>query len=538
MHQFTELYHKCDVFLRRQMDFYRIPALAYVFTDCRKTLHSGYYGYADLEKKIRLSAEHVFSFGSIGKSFTCILLLQAQEQGLLKLENPVTDYLPWFEIQSDYRSISLHDLMTHSSGLPMGTDQETESLGEVWNLRRLKTVFAPGEQFYYSNAGYKTLGLVLEKIYAKPYVQIIQEKILEPLGMQNTFPALISANRPRYVQAWASQFDDRPFNRAHPLVPAHWLETSTADGCISSTPEDLAVYARMLLNRTQYAQGSLLSEQSFEQMTRSYIPFQDMAYGYGLMIHQGDGYTHLSHSGRIPGYVAFMDLDMDSGLGVVIMLVEPATAAVRPYLMDSLRAAVLGKDLPPLPKVLSPYQVQNGADYCGVYGSGRRSFEVLQDGDYLWLDDGAEKNRLEPRGKDQFYLDHPGFNLFLLKFKKETGTSRMQEVYYGEEGFVRSGVDTEFEFKLPEAWQAYCGHYRSHNPWLTNFRIIKRRGSLYFVYPSGAEMELISQSDGSFMLKSADNPLLCESLCFSAVVNDKALLVNLSGCEYYRFFTP
>ena len=451
MNQLSELYHRCDQFIRQQMAFYRIPALAFVFTDRDKTLHSAYYGTADLERKVPLNAGHVFSFGSIGKSFTSILLLQAQEEGLLDLQKPVTDYLPWFEVQSDYSPITLHHLLTHSSGLPMGTDQETESLGEVWNLRQVKTAYAPGEHFYYSNVGYKTLGLVLEKVYGQPYAALVREKILNPLGMQNTFPAIVNANRPRYVQAYASLFDDRPFNRAYPLVPAHWLETSTADGCISSTPEDLARYARMLLNRGQYEQGSLLSPQSFELMTRPYMPFADMAYAYGLMVHQAEDFSHLSHSGSIPGYVAFMDLDLDSGLGMVILLVEPATAAVRRFLFDSLRAAMLDKDLPPMPDPLAVYKVKNSQDYCGKYESAGRSFEVLQDGDFLWLDDGFEKNRLEPRGKDLFYLDHPDFNLFLLKFEKEGEEQPALEVFYGEECFTRSGTGRGQENKIPDA---------------------------------------------------------------------------------------
>ena len=538
MSQLSELYHHCDQFIRQQMAFYRIPALAFVFTDREKTLHSGYYGTADLEKKVPLNPDHVFNFGSIGKSFTSILLLKVQEEGLLDLQKPVRDYLPWFEVQSAYAPITLHHLLTHSSGLPMGTDQETESLGEVWNLRQVKTAYAPGEHFYYSNVGYKTLGLVLEKIYDKPYASLVQEKILDPLGMRDTFPAILNANRPRFVQAFAPLYDDRPFNRAYPLVPAHWLETSTADGCISSTPEDLARYARMLLNRGQFEGKNLFSEQSFELMTQPYMPFaENMVYAYGLMVHEGEGFNHLSHSGSIPGYVAFMDLDMDSGLGMVIHLVEPATASVRPFLFDSLRAVINGKDLPPMPDSLAVYKVENGQDYCGKYNSPARSFEVLQDGDYLWLDDGAEKNRLEPRGRDLFFIDHPDYSRFLLKFKKESEGGPVQDVFYGDEYFSRSGSNRkQAAGDLPDL-EIYCGHYRSHNPWLNNFRIVQRRDQLLFIYPSGEELELVPDGENKFLLKTGDKGLLYEKLSFSAFIEGQALLVNFSGCTYYRFFT-
>ena len=84
---------------------------------------------------------------------------------------------------------------------------------------------------------------------------------------------------------------------------------------------------------------------------------------------------------------------------------------------------------------------------------------------------------------------------------------------------------------------SYCGHYRSHNPWLTNFRIVQRRDHLLFIFPSGEELELLPDGENTFLLKTDESGLLYEKLSFSAVIEGRALFVNFSGSTYYRFFT-
>ena len=83
-------------------------------------------------------------------------------------------------------------------------------------------------------------------------------------------PAITNALRPRLAVGYASLYDDRPAHPSHPLVPATWLETESGDGSLASTPEDMAVYLRMLLNRGRGA-DRLLSEAGFAAMTQRII---------------------------------------------------------------------------------------------------------------------------------------------------------------------------------------------------------------------------------------------------------------------------
>jgi hypothetical protein len=107
-------------------------------------------------------------------------------------------------------------------------------------------------------------------------------------------------------------------------------------------------------------------------------------------------------------------------------------------------------------------------------------------------------------------------------------------VHYGADSWYRAGYEIP-EVCRPEEWQAFAGHYRCHNPWTTNFRVVPRGADLLLVYPGGAEEKLLPLGSGAFRVGSEDSP---ETLTFDTIVEGEAWRANYSGCDYYRFFTP
>ncbi len=91
-------------------------------------------------------------------------------------------------------------------------------------------------------------------------------------------------------------------------------------------------------------------------------------------------------------------------------------------------------------------------------------------------------------------------------------------------------------FAPPADWAAYPGHYRAHNPWRTNFRIVLRKGALVLIEPSGDEEPLTALEPGLFRVGTEE--YAPERLRFDTIVDGYALRVRASSCEYYRFFTP
>ncbi len=261
----------------------------------------------------------LFEIGSIGKTFTSLALLQLREEGLVDLHAPVTRYLPWFEIRTEYEPITLHHLLTHTAGIVEGPDLSSDSRFDVWALRESEAG-APGAHFHYSNVGYRVLGCVLEDVTGKEYAQIVRERIFDPLGLTAADPVITSETRKRLAVGYQRWYDDRPARRQDPMVPAPWVETTTGDGAPATTAEDLATFMRVFLNGGE----PLLAAESFELMSRPAAEMEDgWSYGYGLIVGTQDGRSLVGHGGSMPGFGSMMDGDLAAELGVAVLVNGP-----------------------------------------------------------------------------------------------------------------------------------------------------------------------------------------------------------------------
>jgi D-alanyl-D-alanine carboxypeptidase len=513
--------HELSDLITGSLELTGIPGLALAVTDREALVGSGAYGLADPARREPVSARTLFEVGSIGKSFTSAALLQLHEKGLVDLYAPVTRYLPWFEVKSAHEAITLHHLLTHTAGIIGGADLSANSGFDVWALRESETGSPPGRYFHYSNVGFRVIGTVLEELTGRRYADVLRESILEPLGLTRAHAEITHETRRRLAVGHERCYDDRPPRRSDPMVPATWLETSTADGSLAMDAEELAGFLRMLLNRGR----RVLSAESFELMSREVAERREgWSYGYGLMLGGEPGQRQLAHGGSMVGYGSTMLGDIDAGLGVVVLVNGPdegnltwqlATAALALYRDD--------QSVPPLPDLLA---VPDADDYAGAYSNPTGRFELEAHGDRLLLD-GVP---LEPRGPDRFYADRPDLELFLLTFEREDGT--VVDVAHGADVYVREGAPRALSANPPGEWATYAGHYRAYNPWLSNFRVLLRSDHLVFVYPGGAEEPLVPLGEGLFRLGREDwSP---ERLRFDALAGDKPLRATLSGGEYYR----
>jgi D-alanyl-D-alanine carboxypeptidase len=529
-----------DEYIQRKMQTDSIPGLALAVTTREALLGVRVYGYNDLSGQRPVTPETLFPIASIGKSFTCLALLQQAEQGRLDLHAPVTRYLPWFAVRSRYEPITLHHLMSHSAGISMGTDFTPGTRYDVYQLRAMEAN-PPGVAFHYSNAGYKALGFVLEDLLGQPYQQILQAGLLDPLGMRASRPALTNDLRRQTATGHIPLYDDRPYHPSLPLAPAPWLEYGLGDGSPASTPADLAIYARMLLNRGQGPQGRIISEESFRQMTSRAIERKPGSfYGYGVNVEEIDGHQCIWHDGEHVGYTSTLQCDLDDGLAVVVLDNGPFDAhSIGAFVLKTFRAALNQETLPVFP-AHTPTKVTNVADYAGTYRAGERTFTLAAAGDELHLHWGAERVALEQRGRDAFYVPHADWSRFLLRFQRQSG--QVTEATFGPDWYTNERYQGPTTFEVSNAWQAYPGHYRSHNPWLSNFRVALRKGKLVLLTAAGVEQELMQESEGVFrysrFLNEKKGVRWPERLRFDTLIDGQAQRAVLSGCACYRFFLP
>jgi hypothetical protein len=138
---------------------------------------------------------------------------------------------------------------------------------------------------------------------------------------------------------------------------------------------------------------------------------------------------------------------------------------------------------------------------------------------------------LERQAKDAFLCGHPDFAIFPLRFSRDAG--KIIEASYGPDWYVNANYHGPKQFDYPAEWNAYPGHYRVSSRHHINFRIVLRKGKLWFVNPGGDETEVRPWQAGLFRL--GDSP---EWLRFAKVVQGKALLVDYSGTEFHRDFMP
>jgi CubicO group peptidase (beta-lactamase class C family) len=526
-----------DRFVKSRINEDNIPGLAMALTDRHQLLWVSTYGLANVATQLPIVPNTLFEIGSLGKAFTSIALLQLRDEGKLDLHAPVTQYLPWFRVQPADSPITGHHLLNHTAGLVCGTGFSPHGLYESWSLREMTIKAPPGTHFWYSNVGYKVLGFLLEALTGQSYRDAIQSRLLEPLGMTQTYSAITHDTRQKTAIGYCDFYDDRPEHPGHGLVPAVWTEYGTGDGCQVSTVADMAKYLRMLLNRGQGVQGRLISSESFGLMTEHGVWTGEDYYGYGLAWSQVDGYMSLYHGGGSSRQVSAITLDMETGLGVVVFVNRVGRTGwaqeVAQHALTIARAGHRHEELPPLPPVVDPRAIPDATDYAGTYRAGNRVLELRAEGGKLLLAYQGQVVALERRTQNCFYVGHPDFDLFLLEFQRDGGN--VVEALHGSHWYINDRYTGPRHVDCPPVWEAYTGHYRNHNPELPNFRVVLRKGTLALVFPWWAPEALEPIGEGVFRVGA--DPHSPETLRFDTLLKGRALRAIFSGCPFYRTFT-
>ena len=531
---------RIDAFVRSRLEAERIPGLALVAVDGSGRSREGYWGVSDLKTGAPVGPATLFQIGSLSKAFTAAVILQLVEAGKADLDAPVSKLLPWFEGPAGSRPPTLHQLLTHSAGLPADRVDIPSPAAQAFVLRERKVTVRPGPGFHYSNVGYQLLGLAAERAAHRDFGDLLRSGLFEPLGMASSLPAITAETKSRAATGYLPLWDDRPPHPGHPLVEAPWIETDAADGCILSTAPDMGRWLRAVLGRGAAPSGRILSAESFERMVRPAVrvsPLEPTFYGYGFFVRKDDGRTLLRHTGGMLGFTSVLAADLDRGAGVVV-LTNVARAEARPTEISDfvLRTLLAAENAEPLPEIsaIDRTRTPEAREYARTFVSaGGERLVLVAEESRLYLVRGGARFVLERRGEDRFWVDHPDFGLFLLSFGRQGG--RVVEAFYGPSWYVADGYEGPRSFDAPKEWLPFRGHYRAANPWTNNFRVFLRKGNLWMSTPDGTERRLVPLEGGLFRIGEERTP---EVLRFDALVEGWAQRASLSGVEYYRFFTP
>jgi len=513
------------------------PGLALALTDRDRTIGVITDGLANVDARTPVRPDHRFQIGSISKGFTAISLLQEWEAGGLDLEAPVTEYLPWFEVRSDFDPITVHHLLSHTSGITCGTDATGEATAEVWSLRETHTGFAPGSRFLYSNLGYKALGLVLERVAGRPWWEVVHERVMAPIGMAEADVIITAGSRARLAVGYASPFDDRPWLPRHGWAPSPWFESATADGTICATAEELTAYARLLLGRGR----GVLSERAFERMVEPVIedpeaPGHRFGYGVKWIVQEGSR-PLLGHSGGMIGFTAYALVDPEAGFGVTVLMNSAFGARLD---LARFALACLGADgaMPEVPEPPDPARVEGADEIAGAFRDEEVTVIVTAEGDRLRLEHAGARASLIPRGKDRFVVDHPALERYPFHVLREGGL--VTQAMWGPRWLRHERYEGPTTFDLPSSWQAFVGRYRSWNPWAPTFDVFLRGGRLWLGFVGdaldwGGDLPLGPLPDGSFRVGEEWSP---DRVRFDVVIDGRATRAIVDAAPYYRAAAP
>ncbi|MEM8674927.1 MAG: serine hydrolase [Cyanobacteria bacterium P01_G01_bin.67] len=271
----------------------------------------GASGVANVEDNIPLEPDDRFEIGSITKTFTATVILQLVEEGVLSLEDNLTDWLPE-SVTADIpnaNNITLENLLQHTSGMadyvdvlfaqaasnPLVFTQDWQPAALVDLIDGQPALFEPGESFFYSNTNFLLLGIVIESATNNNIAAEIRDRIIEPLELDNTFFAGEEEIPGGYVSGYWDFDGDGTLNNIN-LANLSWAWST---GAMVSNTEDLDTFARNLFA------GDLLQPETLEMMLDT-IPATDnnnySSYGLGVGTIESPNRFWYIHRGQTLGY--------------------------------------------------------------------------------------------------------------------------------------------------------------------------------------------------------------------------------------------
>ncbi|WP_429841269.1 serine hydrolase domain-containing protein [Brevibacillus sp. FIR094] len=430
-----------EAYVQRLMDDFQVPGAIIAVAKDGELTYEKSFGYRDREKQALIDLDTVFGIGSITKSFTCMAIMQLQEEGKLSVHDPVITYLPEFRTpdEAQTKSITIHHFMTHTLGFPplpslipamlpsLQADPTAEELlhrfeahcklpidtfeGLMAYIEKLpfELLGPAGTEFSYSNEAFGLLGAIIERVSGKTYEAYVQAHILQPLEMERTvFHVEELGEDDNATMLYTPRMKDgvRKVVRA----PGWWDAPSMrAAGFLKSSARDMLRYADVYRTGGLSNGARIISGDSFSQMTSPLIRIDlGRSYGYGLGVFPfSEDYTLLTHTGGLKGMTAQMFIVPEVGVtGILLTNMDDAPIS---NLTLGLLNSMFGRPLDTQFATFSEWEVSLAyLQQCpGTYKSG--------EGDVVEIRfDEAQRQLVLVLGSDEFPLRSVGEDTFLF----------------------------------------------------------------------------------------------------------------------------
>ena len=313
---------KLDTFLSDLIDRQNIPGLTVAATRNDSIVYSGAFGFRNLDTKEPMTTSNIFHWASVSKTFVATAIMQLIEKGKLDLDEKVTTYVPYFKQSGDkYKSITLRQMLNHTSGIGDVDDyewdkpQNDEAAPErfVRGLENDSLLFAPGENWKYSNTAFEILGVVISRVSGVPFETYVKQNILKPLGMQHSsfvYPEIPDSLRTT-GHVWAAKpivSKVYPYNRIH--APSSTMNSNVLE---------MTHYAMANLHRGEYNGVRILADSTYNLLWTNSVNMKDKpAIGVSWFLDEHRGLKTAAHGGSDTGFKSYLLLVPEKNISVML----------------------------------------------------------------------------------------------------------------------------------------------------------------------------------------------------------------------------
>jgi CubicO group peptidase (beta-lactamase class C family) len=336
-----------DSIVERVMKEFNVPGVSLAVVKDGKTLLTKGYGVRKLGSPEPVDAETRFGIASNTKLFTATALGILVEEGKIKWDGRVIDYLPWFALADPYvtREMTVRDLLVHRSGLGLGAGDllwwPPSTLNRKEIARRLRYIplaTSFRSTYAYDNVLYLIAGLVIEEVSGKSWEDFVTERILAPVGMTTSNVRGTMAEQPGNVAATHAMVDGKL-----QIVKPMSSDNSNPAAGINSDAVDMAKWmtvqldsgrigdsgARLFTRETARQLWRVVTPMPFGEAPPELVPGQPNFSGYALGLNARDyrGYKMLTHTGGLPGYVSRVAMVPAAKAGVAVLTNQESGAA-------------------------------------------------------------------------------------------------------------------------------------------------------------------------------------------------------------------
>jgi D-alanyl-D-alanine carboxypeptidase len=301
------------------------------------------YGLANKSSDTPNNLETKFNLGSINKSFTSVAIAQLAQQGRLSFNDPISKYLPDYSNKTVAAKVTIHQLLTHTSGMGMYFNEEfmkrRASLKTLADLLPLfvndALAFEPGAKMQYSNAGYVVLGLIIEKLTGQDYFDYVRNRIFKPAGMGNTDSYQLEEKVPNLAIGYTNMGPTgRPEPGPRQENTPHMTGRGSSAGGGYSTLGDMLKFGQALVGH------KLLNQKYTDVVLSNQMPPGLPPSGYGFFSIEVNGTRAIGNNGGGPGTNATFTVYPELGYTVVVMsnYDPPSASKVTSKIRDLLTA--------------------------------------------------------------------------------------------------------------------------------------------------------------------------------------------------------